>query len=63
MTSIHENAEQAICPLSHDEMESVSGGGLQVPPYHGGPVHTPSCRRSGFPTGEPLPKPTGGPLL
>lgn len=34
MTSIHENAEQAICPLFHDEMESVSGGGLQIPPYH-----------------------------
>ena len=63
MTSIHENAEQAICPLSHDEMESVSGGGLQIPPYHGGPVHTPLLPAFGVPIGEPVPKPTGGALL
>jgi hypothetical protein len=39
MTSIDDNL---ILPLTHDELELVSGGGfLPIPPYQGGPVHTP----------------------
>ena len=33
---------EAIRPLSHDEMESVSGGFLMVPPIHGGAISIPS---------------------
>jgi hypothetical protein len=39
MTSIEDNR---IRPLTHDQLELVSGGGfLPIPPYQGGPVHTP----------------------
>jgi hypothetical protein len=39
MTSIDDNR---IRPLTHDQLELVSGGGfLPIPPYQGGPVHTP----------------------
>jgi hypothetical protein len=38
----NENEHQAVRPLSHDEMEFVSGGLLPVPPIHGGPVPTPT---------------------
>jgi hypothetical protein len=39
MTSTDDNG---IRPLSHDQLELVSGGGLlPIPPYQGGPVHTP----------------------
>jgi hypothetical protein len=39
MTSIDDNP---IRPLTHDQLELVSGGGiLPIPPYQGGPVHTP----------------------
>jgi len=37
-----ESEHQAIRPLSHDEMDVVAGGSLQVPPFHGGPVPTPT---------------------
>jgi len=32
-----------IRPLTHDQLELVNGGGsfLPIPPYQGGPVHTP----------------------
>jgi hypothetical protein len=33
---------QAIRPLSDNEMESVSGGSLTVPPIQGGPISIPS---------------------
>jgi hypothetical protein len=36
------DSEQAIFPLTHDEMENVTGGTLQVPPFHGGPVPLPT---------------------
>jgi hypothetical protein len=38
----HANEHQAVRPLSHNEMESVSGGFLQVPPFHGAPVPQPT---------------------
>lgn len=41
MTSIDDNQ---IHPLTHDQLELVSGGGvlpIPMPPYQGGPVHTP----------------------
>jgi hypothetical protein len=41
MTSIDDNQ---IRPLTHDQLELVSGGGflpIPTPPYQGGPVHTP----------------------
>jgi bacteriocin-like protein len=34
-------APEAIRPLSNDEMQSVSGGFLTVPPIHGGPISIP----------------------
>lgn len=37
-----ENEHQTVRPLSHDEMENVTGGVLQVPPFHGGPVPLPT---------------------
>jgi hypothetical protein len=36
-----DNENQAVRPLSQDEMEAVTGGSLRVPPFHGGPVGTP----------------------
>jgi hypothetical protein len=30
-----------VRPLSHEQMEVVTGGGLQIPPIHGGPVPIP----------------------
>jgi hypothetical protein len=36
----NESEHQAI--LTHDEMENVTGGTLQVPPFHGGPVPLPT---------------------
>ena len=34
--------ENTIHPLTNDQLELVSGGGfLPIPPYQGGPVHTP----------------------
>jgi hypothetical protein len=34
--------KDGIRPLAHDQLELVSGGGfLPIPPYQGGPVHTP----------------------
>jgi hypothetical protein len=34
--------DRQIRPLTHDQLELVSGGGfLPIPPYQGGPVHTP----------------------
>jgi len=41
MSSIHKNEDQAVRPLSHNEMELVNGGSLQKPPIHGGPVPAP----------------------
>jgi len=38
----NESEHQAILPLTHDEMENVTGGTLQVPPFHGGPVPLPT---------------------
>lgn len=39
MTSFHDNQIRA---LSQDELHLVIGGStLPIPPYHGGPVHTP----------------------
>lgn len=37
----NESERQAILPLTDDEMENVTGGTLQVPPFHGGPVPLP----------------------
>ena len=37
-----DSISEAIRPLSHDEMESVSGGFLMVPPIHGGAISIPS---------------------
>jgi hypothetical protein len=39
MTSIDDHQVRS---LTHDQLELVSGGGfLPIPPYQGGPVHTP----------------------
>jgi hypothetical protein len=38
----NESEHQAILPLTHGEMENVTGGTLQVPPFHGGPVPLPT---------------------
>ena len=39
MTSIDDHQ---VRPLTDDQLELVSGGGvLPIPPYQGGPVHTP----------------------
>ena len=39
MTSFHDDQIHA---LNQDELQVVVGGGiLPIPPYHGGPVHTP----------------------
>lgn len=46
----NESEHQEIRPLTHDEMDVVTGGTLQVPPFHGGPI--------AFPTLPVIPVPT-----
>lgn len=57
MTSFHDNQIRA---LTQDELQIVIGGAstLPIPPYHGGPVPTPTILKT--PISEPLvpmPKP------
>jgi hypothetical protein len=63
MTSIPDNHIRA---LTDDELEIVGGGSLlPIPPYQGGPVHTPIIGTGmGTPLPEPLiPMPKSGPLM
>ena len=61
MTSIHDNE---IRSLTDDQLEMVGGGSLlPIPPYQGGPVHTPVIQPGTTAPMPLLPMPTSGPVM